>query len=122
MKTNLFNTYENIANTLETTEKELRYVINDIVKTIQNENGKDYIEFNDDTSYPYFEDYTIGGDTIIAVRYNETKNKLEFIAESQMQSAEDATDEDWFDPDMYGAFNNAELVRCLKDIASFNIV
>jgi hypothetical protein len=95
--------------------KEIRELIKDIVKIYQEDKG--YIEFDDDTSYPNFNDFNIGNDTIIAVRYNEYKNSLEFISESQMVIASDATDEDWFNPDTYGTFNNNELLTILRDIA-----
>ena len=77
----LFDAYENSMNVLKSAQDQVSDAIHEIVKKLQGEKG--YVKFDENTSYPRFEDDEIGMDPIIAARWNEKKKKLQFITESQ---------------------------------------
>ena len=112
----LFDTYKNSMNLLKSAQNQVLDVINEIVKKLQGKKG--YVKFDEYTSYPHFEDYAIGTDSIIAARWNEEKKELQFITESQGISPEDISpkDEDWFYWMNYGKFDFDEFVTALEKI------
>ena len=112
----LFDAYRNTASLLKSAQNQVSDVINEIVKKLQGEKG--YVEFDEYTSYPHFEDYVIGTDSIIAARWNEEKKELQFITESQGISPEDISpkDDDWFYWMNYGKFDFDEFVTALEKI------
>ena len=113
----LFDAYRNTASLLKSAQNQVSDVINEIVKKLQGEKG--YVKFDEYTSYPHFEDYAIGTDSIIAARWDEEKKELQFITESQGISPEDISpkDEDWFYWMNYGNFDFDEFVSVLEQMA-----
>ena len=112
----LFDAYKNSMDVLKSAQNQVSDAINEIVKNLQGEKG--YVKFDEYTSYPHFEDYTIGTDAIIAARWDEEKKELQFITESQGISPEDISpkDEDWFCWMNYGNFDFDEFVTALEKI------
>ena len=112
----LFDTYRNAASLLKSAQNQVSDVINEIVKKLQGEKG--YVKFDENTSYPRFEDDEIGMDSIIAARWNEKKKKLQFITESQGVTPEELLpeDEEWFYWKLYGKFDFDEFVTALEKI------
>ena len=112
----LFDTYRNAASLLKSAQNQVSDVINEIVKKLQGEKG--YVKFDEYTSYPHFEDYAIGTDSIIAARWDEEKKELQFITESQGISPEELSpeDEEWFYWMYYGKFDFDEFVTALEKI------
>lgn len=113
----LFGNFETKAKALAVAQNEVEFALNDIVKVLQGEKG--YIEFDDETTYPYFDDDTLGADAIIAVRYNEDDGLLELLTESQGQKPEDANAQwfYWFD---YGKLNFHNLEEILEHMVKFS--
>lgn len=112
MKT-LFDTYRNAMSSLTSAQNQVSDAINEIVKNLQGEKG--YVKFDENTSFPYFEDDTIGRDAIIAVRWNEEERELQFITESQGEVPED-WDAEWFHWMDYGKFDFNEFVFVLEQM------
>ena len=112
----LFDAYRNAASLLKSAQNQVSDAINEIVKNLQGEKG--YVKFDEYTSYPHFEDYAIGTDSIIAARWNEEKKELQFITESQGVNPENLSpkDEDWFYWMNYGKFDFDEFVTALEKI------
>lgn len=113
----LFGNFETKAKALAVAQKEVEYALDDIVKVLQREKG--YIEFDDETTYPYFDDDTLGVDAIIAVRYNEDDGFLELLTESQGQKPEDANAQ-WFDWHYFGKLNFHNLEEILEHMVKFS--
>ena len=113
----LFDAYENSMNVLKSAQDQVSDAIHEIVKKLQGEKG--YVKFDENTSYPRFEDDEIGMDSIIAARWNEEKKQLQFITESQGVTPEELLPEDeaWFYWKLYGKFDFGEFVTALKKIA-----
>ena len=113
---NLFDTYKISMNLLKSAQNQVSDAINEIVKKLQGEKG--YVKFDENTSYPRFEDDEIGMDPIIAARWNEKKKKLQFITESQGVTPEELLPEDeaWFYWKLYGKFDFDEFVTALENI------
>ena len=101
-------------NLLTSAQNQVSDAINEIVKNLQGEKG--YVEFTAETSYPYFEDDTIGRDAIIAVRWNEEERELQFITNSQGVPSDEASEEDWFHWMDYGKFDFNEFVFILEQM------
>lgn len=112
----LFDAYENSMNVLKSAQDQVSDAIHEIVKKLQGEKG--YVKFDENTSYPRFEDDEIGMDPIIAARWNEKKKKLQFITESQGVTPEELLPEDeaWFYWKSYGKFDFDEFVTALENI------
>ena len=112
----LFDTYRNAASLLKSAQNQVSDAIHEIVKKLQGEKG--YVEFDEYTSYPRFEDDEIGMDSIIAARWNEEKKQLQFITESQGVTPEELLPEDaeWFYWKLYGKFDFDEFVTALEKI------
>lgn len=106
----LFTNFELKAEAMEVAKKELELAVVDIVSALQNEKG--YVEFTDETSYPYFDDDTIGYDAIIAVSVKDGVLKL--ITSSQDVKPSEADDIEWFYWFNYGKLNFYELVSILE--------
>ena len=113
MKT-LFDTYRNAANSTPA-QNQISNAINEIVKNLQGEKG--YVKFDVNTSFPYFQDDTIGPDAIIAARWDECEGELQFITESQSVAPEDE-DAEWFHWMDYGKFDFNEFVFILERMAN----
>jgi hypothetical protein len=109
----LFDTYRNAMNLLTSAQNQISDAINEIVKNLQGEKG--YVKFDENTSFPYFEDDTIGRDAIIAARWNEEEGELQFITESQGEVPED-WDAEWFHWMDYGKFDFNEFVFVLEQM------
>ena len=114
---NLFDTYKNSMNLLKSAQDQVLDTINKIVKKLQGEKG--YVKFDENTSFPHFEDDAIGMDAIIAARWNEEKEELQFITESQSINPENLSpeSEEWFYWKSYGKFDFDEFVTALENIA-----
>ena len=112
----LFDTYKNSMNLLKSAQNQVSDAIHEIVKKLQGEKG--YVKFDENTSYPRFEDDEIGMDSIIAARWNEEKKELQFITESQGVTPEELLpeDEEWFYWKLYGKFDFDEFVTALEKI------
>ena len=112
----LFDAYENSMNVLKSAQDQVSDAIHEIVKKLQGEKG--YVKFDENTSYPRFEDDEIGMDPIIAARWNEKKKKLQFITDSQCVDPEDISPESeaWFYWKSYGKFDFDEFVTALENI------
>ena len=112
----LFFFFWNAARVFKSVQIQVADAIDEIVTNLQGEKG--YVEFDEYTSYPHFEDYAIGTDSIIAARWNEEKKELQFITESQGISPEDISpkDDDWFYWMNYGKFDFDEFVTALEKI------
>ena len=112
----LFDTYKNSMNLLKSAQNQVSDAIHEIVKKLQGEKG--YVKFDENTSYPRFEDDEIGMDSIIAARWNEEKKQLQFITESQGVTPEELLpeDEEWFYWKLYGKFDFDEFVTALEKI------
>ena len=113
----LFDAYKNSMNLLKSVQDQVLDVINEIVKKLQGKKG--YVKFNENTSFPCFEDDTVGMDAIIAARWNEKKKKLQFITDSQCVDPEDISpeSEEWFYWKSYGKFDFDEFITALENIA-----
>lgn len=109
----LFTNFELKAEAMEVAKKDLELAVVDIVSALQKEKG--YVEFTDETSYPYFDDDTIGYDSIIAVSVKDGVLKL--ITSSQDVKPSEAEDIEWFYWFNYGRINFYELVCVLEKIA-----
>ena len=112
----LFDAYKNSMNALKSAQNQVSDVINEIVKKLQGKKG--YVKFDENTSFPHFEDDEIGMDFIIAARWNEKKKKLQFITDSQCVDPEDISPEsdEWFYWKSYGKFDFGEFVTALENI------
>ena len=112
----LFDAYENSMNVLKSAQDQVSDAIHEIVKKLQGEKG--YVKFDENTSYPRFEDDEIGMDPIIAARWNEEKKQLQFITESQGVDPEDMSPESEarFYWKSYGKFDFDEFVTALENI------
>jgi hypothetical protein len=113
----LFGNFETKVKALAVAQNEVEFALNDIVKVLQGEKG--YIEFNDETTYPYFDDDAIGIDAVIAVRYNEDNGLLELLTESQGQKPDDENVQ-WFDWHYFGKLNLSILEEILEDMVKFS--
>ena len=113
----LFDAYKNSMDVLKSAQDQVLDTINKIVKKLQGKKG--YVEFNEHTSFPCFEDDVVGTDAIVAARWNEKKKKLQFITDSQCVDPEDISpeSEEWFYWKSYGKFDFGEFVTALKKIA-----
>ena len=113
----LFDAYKNSMNVLKSAQNQVSDVIHKIVKKLQGEKG--YVKFDENTSFPHFEDNVIGMDSIIAARWNEEMKELQFITESQGVDPEELSpeDEEWFYWMYYGKFDFDEFVTALENIA-----
>lgn len=112
----LITNFENKVNALviaengvELAENEVELAIIDIVSLLQKDKG--YVEFTAETSYPYFDDDTIGMDAIIAIKVEDGLLKL--LTESQMEKPDDE-DVEWFNWKHYGTLNFKDLGHILK--------
>ena len=112
----LFDTYKNSMNLLKSAQNQVSDAIHEIVKKLQGEKG--YVKFDENTSFPRFEDDEIGMDHIIAARWNEKKKQLQFITESQGVTPEELLPEyeEWFYWKLYGKFDFDEFVTALENI------
>ena len=112
----LFDAYKNSMNVLKSAQNQVSDVIHEIVKKLQGEKG--YVKFDENTSFPHFEDNVIGMDSIIAARWNEKKKELQFITESQGVTAEELwpEGEEWLYWMYYGKFDFDEFVTALENI------
>jgi hypothetical protein len=90
-------------------ENDVELAIIDIVSLLQKDKG--YVEFTAETSYPYFDDDTIGMDAIIAIKVEDGLLKL--LTESQMEKPDDE-DVEWFNWKYYGELNFKDLGYILK--------
>ena len=113
----LFDAYKNSMDVLKSAQDQVLDAIHEIVKKLQGKKG--YVEFNEHTSFPRFEDDEIGMDAIVAARWNEKKKKLQFITDSQCVDPEDISpeSEEWFYWKLYGKFDFGEFVTALEKIA-----
>lgn len=104
----LFETYGELAKQSRNIYQQKKNLINDMVKKLQERTDKGYLEFNDETTYPTFNDETIGErDSVIKARV--TEGTLELVT---------ASDEDvWFDADAYGELELNDFVYILESIS-----
>jgi hypothetical protein len=105
----LITNFENKVNALVIAENEVELAIIDIVSLLQKDKG--YVKFTAETSYPYFEDDTIGMDAIIAIKVEDGLLKL--FTESQEGELDDE-DVEWFYWKNYGKLNFKDLGHILK--------
>lgn len=110
--TNLFNDFNLAVNDFDKAKKMIELSAKTIVMELQKENG--FVEFDENTSYPYFMDDSIGRDAIVAVKCEDGKIKL--LTESQGCNTIDENSE-WFDWYLYGELDFVELVSVLKRVA-----
>ena len=112
----LFDAYNNSMNALKSAQDQVLDTINKIVKKLQGRKG--YVKFDENTSFPHFEDDVIGMESIIAARWNEENKGLQFITESQGVDPEELSpeSEEWFYWKYYGKFDFDEFVTALENI------
>ena len=116
---NLHNFASGISNQLNLLNQMEKNIKMDIASLIEGAVGEDApMTFNDETSYPIFDDDTCGKESVVAVkvRHNaENKPYILFNTDCDDESEYGVKDDCWFIPEDYGTYSVYDLFGLVMD-------